>query len=208
MGELGLIISRIGIDVQRHGGVVAPKNYWDLAKLALESGIIPTPLLRAQYFGPLELFIAKFPKEGDEDGARLNAAIIRYAKEGLRAQGKSEEGVEEEVTTLLRKAKSRRQIASTLRDKYGMTEAENYIMFFNRSADNVFGLLDRHNFRNVEIIGHSGFFDIASAYQRFKRTPGELHITRSSTPMERGQSLVMKLDKDYRWVNDHGLLDV
>jgi len=80
-------------------------------------------------------------------------------------------------------------------------------MFFNRSADNVFGLLDRHNFRNVEIIGHSGFFDIASAYQRFKRTPGELHITRSSTPMERGQSLVMKLDKDYRWVNDHGLLD-
>jgi len=207
MRELDHLIARIGMEVKTQGGAVSPKLYWDLAKLAVENGIIPTPLLRAQYFGPLELFIAKFPKEGDDERERLNATIVRYAKQGLRAQGKSEDGVEQEVADLLRKAKSRRQVASTLRDKYGITEAENYVMFFNRSADNLFGLLDKHQFRNVEVIGHSGFFDIAAAYQRFKRTPGELHITRSPTPARRGQALVMKLDRDYRWLNDHGLLD-
>lgn len=207
MRELDHLIARIDSEVKFPLWDVPVSLYCDLALLAIDNGIIPTPLLRAQFFGPLELFVAKFPKEGDETGARLNDTIVRYAKEGLRAQGKSEEGVEEEIATLLGKAQSRRQVATILRDKYGMTEAENYIMFFNRSADNVFGLFDKHGFRNVEIIGHSGFFDIAAAYQRFKRTPGELHITRSSTPARRGQSLVMKLDHDYKWLNDHGLLD-
>jgi len=175
---------------------IRQKTYNSLVRLALENNIIPTPLLRAQYFGSIELFIEKFEKDDKKDPElrkQLNEAII----DALRKKGESEDEIKEKI----KKAETRKDIIAILRDA-GITESENYMMFFNRSAYNVFTLVEENNFKNVDIVGHSGFFDIAAAYYRHKENPRELHIIRTNTPKGRGQVLTLKLDKDYKWLND------
>ena len=196
MKSLDPLIAQVRSDMQKFDSGISNETYRSLVSLALENGIIPTPLLRAQYFGPLELFISKFG--GDRE--QLNAAIIRNVKEKLIAEGK--EDADAVIQDLIAKAKERKDIVKILRDEFGITVSENYITFFNRSAENVFGLLEKYGFRNVDIVGHSGFFDVAMAYFRHKQTPKELHIVRTPTPPERGQVLNMKLDEDYTWLND------
>ena len=198
IAELDKQLGRVRVDLETKE--VSLPTYTGLVTLALEKGIIPTPLLRAQYFGPLELYIEKRAQDDKKDPTK-RAELNKKIEDELRQ--KLGPGADAAIAELGEKVVLRQDIAAVL------TGAENYVSFFNRSARNVFETLEKLGFKNVDIVGHSGFFDIAAAYYRHKENPRELHIVRLPTPKERGQKLVLTLDEDYLWLNDpQAILDI
>jgi hypothetical protein len=209
MNSLDAALDNVRKDMKDTRNTAITKGtYSSLVDLALNNGIIPVPALRAQFFGPLELFIEKLgDSQNKERREKLNEEIRTEWKRNLAESGMSDSEIKIEMERLEALTLARGKM-TTLRQEDGKLLFENYLMYFNRSAYAVFNTLTELKFRKVDIIGHSGFKNIVEAYFRhIGKEDKELHIVRSPTPMRRGQHFTIKTEEHYLWLNDPQKLD-
>lgn len=163
--------------------------YGAAVKLALDNGIIPTPLLRAQSFGDLELFVEKKEKRNSRS---LHA--FRNAKNRMKRL------TQERIEKYSNISPERQKVLGSHHDpETGKSIFESYLYFISRSNE-FFHLLRKCEIKHCEIVGHSGFFYIVEAM--FRSKDRDFHLVKTSTPAGRGQKLTVKLDKDGKWLND------
>jgi hypothetical protein len=173
-------------------GLVSRDVQLSWIKYALEHGILPTPVLRAQFYGPMEL-LAESAKTED-----INSSFAQYGK----YLDSSPQQVKEALQ-YCRDALSRRKDAheSLMVEGIGqITETRMHVM--NRVAM-LFGmfkpggkLYELAKGKDIQFVSHSGTNDVILEYLRHFAVPDEIHLERRPKQKQRGLTIPARLGFD------------
>ncbi len=180
---------------------VSKELYQELTMMAFEKGFIPTPLLRAQYYGPLELGPEKLEKKDKQNWVDK---VVKQAKR----RGLNEERARLEAEFLAEELSSRKELLRTAKDDEGNVLTENRTGLVNRIAD-FYNIVNKFSVdKKVLVVTSSGCLEVSGTYFRNYANPGVLSI--ENEPKQRGRVLEVKLGrfkgKRY-YLNDSKLLD-
>ncbi len=202
-------------------------DYYGLVNLALDHGIIPTPLARAQDYGRLELHPEKFELI---DGAKKKHTaetldgLVKKFKELEKSKNLGEqkpalikflndfnsanESDQDSLRRLYELALGRKD-ATEYRSHENLPEDENRPLFYHR-VDALLSIFERNKERlkskQVEIVAHSGFVDVALEYFRHNSKKGEFHLVPRPKLDVRGETVIVKVNEKFEYLNDPLLL--
>jgi len=194
--KLDELAEKLSVDVMKKS--VSKEQYRELMRLALENGFIPTPLLRAQYYGPLELGPEKIEEKDKKNW--IEDFVARAVTQGVDEK------------------KARREAEAFTRRKellFAATDEEGTVLTENRT-----GLVERIRMfydavnkvsvgKNVLVVTSSGCLEASDTYFRYFAGKGKLTIENEPNK-QRGRLLEVKLgrfDKKPSYLNDSKLLD-
>jgi broad specificity phosphatase PhoE len=198
-------------------------DYAGLVKLALDHGIIPTPLARAQFYSILELEPEKFEfedvagkKHKDKDLGKF-AAKYSELKEG-KTLGRIKPAVRDFLEAFLSGSSDRdrlgklyglamnRKDATEYRQREHLPEDENRLLFYHRvdALLSVFEKIkDGLKGRKIEIVAHSGFIDVALWYFRHNSHLEGFQLENREKGGLRGETVSVKVNERFEYLNDH-----
>lgn len=184
-------------------GIIEKETHDELVELALEHNIIPIPLVRAAFYGHMELL----------PGESIDFDVDRIFESGLaKMLGYSKE----DVTQIGKYLKHRSDAAYHAEDENGFPVSEDRLMFYIRVKPLLDLFLpngkfyDRVKGRTIDIVGHSGLTDIIVAYYRHFRNIKEIAVTREPKELTRGKEYLIKLKStknNFIYLNDPKLLE-
>jgi|GEM_PF-7133156 len=208
------IFSRAQASITEGKGDIREDIYRELIKETLDHGIIPTPLLGAQYFGRLEGYIERL--EGPDDGSDAwknlhdaNERIRAEKRKELFRNGFSQEDVEKVINEMDELSKLRKYPSFQIHTEEGDREHVPYVTFYMDTVNELMPLFVPGGklygmFSKINCITHSGDFDLFKSWMR-NYGKNDFHITRTKTPAERGQVAVLKVSHGFRqpvYLND------
>lgn len=160
------------------------ESYKTLMMLALENGFIPTPLLRAQYYGPLELEPEKL-KETDKK-KWIDVVVSKAAQQGVDP-GKARREAEIFADALVH----RKELLNSLADDEGNVLIENRPNLVKRVSQ-FYDTVNKIGTRqSVTVVTSSGCLDASRAYFRYFGDREKLLI--ENEPKQRGRTIIAKL---------------
>lgn len=213
------LFKRAQASIEQEKGDIEKGVYQEIVMKTLEKGIIPTPLLGAQYFGRLEGYIEKL--EGPDDGTEAWKSLYE-ANEKIRAGKRRElmrsgfniDSAEEVINEMDRLSQLRRSPSFQIHTEQGDREHVPYVTFYMDTVNELMPLFapggEMHGvFGRINCITHSGDFDLFRCWMR-NYGKNEFHITRTKTPPKRGQVAVLKVNHGFRqlvYLNDPAPLE-
>jgi len=188
------ISARVLTEIRTKRGIIHPETHLELVKLSLDHSIIPTPLVRAQFYGPMELLPEKGFDPAELDGTPL-AEMLEPNQESLELVAKM--------------SSQRSDTAFFATDENGRTLTESRPLFFHRACYflNLFaphGLFYAHiSRRTINVVTSSGFVDVALAYHRHFVDPSRLVLEKAPKELTRGKEFFVPVDRDYMLLSDY-----
>jgi len=200
------ISARISQEMVEKGNIFDKSIYHDLIKLAIENGFIPTPLLRAQYYGPMELLHEKLK---DKDRGKFVEQMVNETLENHRSAGKKHEfnlnEVRAEANDLADALIQRKDLLFAHRSKGGRYITEDRFDLLHRLGHFYDTIIKKIGEKNkILVITSSGCIDLSPFYFRYLGHPDRIEV---KTPKEkvRGKVVVIKLtehDNKLHYIND------
>jgi len=199
--DLEIISSKISNEMKVKGNIFDTQLYRDLTSLATDNGFIPTPFLRAQYYGPLELKLEKLEKPDKENW--VNGVVAKAKEQGLDTQKANEEANKIADALIARK-----NLLYFITDDDGNVLTENRMDLVKRIASFYNTVNEVSKGKEVLVVTSSGCFDASSAYFRNFGKPGIIPI--ANEPKVRGNYREVKLgtfNGDNCYLNDPKKID-
>ena len=188
-------------EIKTNSGVISRDTHTYLIELALDFGIIPTPLLRSHYHGMRDLNPERW-KEFDID-AFLKTSLCEKIY-----QGKSKEEVRDILIKLKEYAKHGKDVFQFVEDEKGKTLTEDLPLYAHRVVYLLKMFAPRGIFyegikgKKIELIGHSSNIDIVPAYFRHFDDESKFVLEKADKSKTRGAEVVIKVDSDFVYLND------
>ncbi len=205
-GELDQLADEIEKEMRTNQGTISRDTELYLVGLALDKGIIPTPLLRSHYHGIRDL--NPDPRGGFDVSAFMRTELCQNLYASM-----AEDQVRQVLAELNAMAKQGRDPFQVIEDEEGRTLTENLPLYGHRITQFLRLLSPEGKFynalkgRKVNIVGHSSNMDIASAY--FRHFPGRTGIVleKADKSETRGQEVVIKVAPDFSYLNDPHVIE-
>ncbi|MEE9525789.1 MAG: hypothetical protein V3V78_04260 [Candidatus Woesearchaeota archaeon] len=204
-------------------GIIDPKVQLDWIRCALELGIIPTPLLRSQFYGLMELFLERPIEDALKKEQKkleiISAENIESKIERLRKTLEEKEihcydmqtqrfkelnfddGQIEKKLSAIKQALSKRadiQYCMRAEDRRQITELR---ADTDKRVNSFMGLLAPGGSlaelvmgKRIQIMSHSGTNDVLFEFLRRYEHPNEIHLVKRAKPKERGESMLITMD--------------
>ncbi len=178
---------------------VAQKRHAEIVQAVLRQGFIPTPFLRAQYYGPLEHYPERLTEEELESFfERENRLVIESGFYGPHR----EDWVRKEHEKLADGLRHRKELLFSFKGDYGkLTETRLDLV---ERVSKFYEIVNRFSKgKRVLVVTSSGCFDASSAYFRNYVNRGKLTI--ENEPKQRGRELKVKLGRfhgQFCYLND------
>ena len=205
--EIKDISQQISTEIKEKGNLYDINIYQRLIKLALENGFIPTPLLRAQFYGPMELMPEKLEDKADAIQKFVDK-LVSKTMENLREANKESEinknQIMAEAEALADALKYRKDLLLAHRENGGHFITENRFDLVNRLWY-FYDVVSRY-FVGVPVLAvtSSGCTDVSPSLWRYFGERGKFVIETPKTK-ERGRVLVAKIgeyDGRITYLND------
>jgi broad specificity phosphatase PhoE len=169
--------------LKHNNGMLKKEDQLEWLSLALDFGIIPTPLLRAQYYGPMELF----PEKYDEKKVKAALEESQHVLEGLD-QAELEKGLRNRKDPHYVMMVNEMQVTE---NREALMTRVNYILRLFAPE----GSLHEHSKgKRIQFVSHSGVHDVVLEYLRHFQHIDEILLKRREKQAQRGESFSVKLD--------------
>ena len=210
--EFDSFSERIYSDIAQHGTVRDIRIYQDMTDLSLAIGFVPTPLLRAPYYGPLELGPERLKSEKEiprfvEDKLTMLERDFESAKEAGRIPESStfdKVYARKEATELAEALLHRKDILYAHKDEEGFYLTEGRLDLVRRLTYFFNTVTKASPDSNILVCTSSSCAEVSPAYFRNRETPGRFEVA-NPEKKERGKVVHItfgKVDgKDY-YFND------
>jgi len=207
----------ISAEIAEKGNLYDIEKYHRLIKLAAEAGFIPTPLLRAQYYGPMELCPEKLKKDDRDSFVEQRVREVEQEFESAQKQGRIDPKLEfnkkiaqAEAEDLADALIHRKDLLFAHRDEGGYYITENRLGLVTRLGyffDTVRNVLPEGE--KVLAVTSSGCIDVSSIHFRYLEQKGDLDI-RNPSKKVRGKVVVIRYGRfkgKECYLNDPGKLE-
>lgn len=189
--ELAALRKLVPDGLDSNNGILRPRDQLQWLWFALTKNIIPTPLLRAQFYGPMELFPEKF------DEAKVLDALGKYAHCLL---GLSPEKMKQAI-------EQRKDAHATIINNIQLTENRENLM---TRVGYLFGLFapdspvhELARGKRIQLVSHSGVHDVIFEQLRHIDKREEVHLRKRPKPKQRGESITVWLEGNtHLYLND------
>ena len=192
-----------GNTVKQGEVIVKPGNFYnvrayqDLMKLAIDNRVIPTPLLRAQYYGPMELR-PEVVNEENRDQVIENMLAEQRVAYVILGKPFDEDLTRYKVTRFVNDLIQRKDVLFAIRDNKGEYVGENRLDLLSRMSKFYDSISRVSGGRKILVVTSSGCFDVSKTYFRYLDNPGK----RSDAILEnepkrkvRGKELIVKFGR-------------
>jgi len=191
----------ISQEIEQKGNLYSMSIYKDLMQFAIANGFIPTPLLRAQYYGSLELAPERLEKEKREDFVedRIKKAETDFEKakgEGriLKTKEFDKTRTRQEAMDLADALIQRKNLLFAHTNEYGNYTTEDRFDLVHRLGHFYNTLIKKIGLGKgpILVITSSGCIDVSPPYFRYLGEKGKIIIDTPSKK-ERGKVVAVKL---------------
>lgn len=223
------LISKTPASLETNYGVINRDVQLKWVEYALELGIIPTPLLRAQFYGLMELFpekgvggnlkklvtnVISDPKIGDVEGILYKLKdkqnrCFQLQAERFKQLGASEPEIKEMTdrisSALLRKIDPKYFMGANdgrqiTEQRVDLSKRVDYLMNLLTYEGPLFELTLG---KRIQLVSHSGTNDALFEYLHRYEKPEDIHLKKRPKADTRGESVIVKMYMPTRKITFH-----